>query len=285
MYTNFFAFGTLLALIVCLTDVSCQPAESCSGSPRDYCLGESSDMKAVCRNGYCYCTGQDYDYYTCLPDAYGCKIVENAATALGKPRRSKDEMPQDIYSCTPASSSEKYEVHVLSVSDITNTKTIPPTTSNATVTVISRGESDRPIILVLATIFEPVNWIFNLPANITISEVILVGGFLKESFVSGLGDQEVERKNYTWGMGWDSVVGDTVALLRQLYNRFGVVTSFTGIQQADTWTLEVSVSRQEPSTSQHHTSGSSSLFKYKTAEMLNGFLVIAVMILNKQYLL
>lgn len=114
-------------------------------------------------------------YLISSADAYGCRIVENADTALGKPRRSKNEMPQDIYSCTPRGSSAKYEVHVLSVSDITNKKTIPPTTSNATVTIISRGESNRPIILVLATIFEPVNWIFNLPANITISEVILVG--------------------------------------------------------------------------------------------------------------
>ncbi len=68
-------------------------------------------------------------------------------------------------------SSTQYEVHILSVYEVTNRR--PPRAGDATVNIISHGRSDRPIILVLGS-YEPVNWILNLPANITISKVILV---------------------------------------------------------------------------------------------------------------
>ena len=63
MYYNFLAFGILIALISCLTDVSCQ-RERCLGA-QNYCSGWG-DMGAVCKDGYCVCTGRDYDYNTCL---------------------------------------------------------------------------------------------------------------------------------------------------------------------------------------------------------------------------
>ena len=63
------------------------------------------------------------------------------------------------------------------------------------------------------------------------------------------------------------------------------MSSFTGVYEADEWTLEVSVSSSEAS--QHHTcpavSSSLSLSEYKTAGKLYGFLAIAVMIINKQF--
>ena len=71
----------------------------------------------------------------------------------------------------PDSSSRQYEVHVLSVYEVINRR--PPKAGDAIVNIISRGKSDRPIILVLGS-YEPVNWILNLPANVTISKVILV---------------------------------------------------------------------------------------------------------------
>ena len=51
--------------------------------------------------------------------------------------------------------------------------TRPPVGSDATVDIISRERSDRPIILVLVS-HERVKWILNLPSGITISKVILV---------------------------------------------------------------------------------------------------------------
>ncbi len=105
-----------------------------------------------------------------LADAYGCKIVLDADTALAKPQYNSQR--QNIYSCTPDSSSPQYEVHVLSVYEVINKR--PPTAGDATVNIISQGRSNRPIVLVLGS-YEPVNWILNLPANITISKVILVG--------------------------------------------------------------------------------------------------------------
>lgn len=49
----------------------------------------------------------------------------------------------------------------------------PASAGDVTVNVVSRGRSDRLIILVLGS-YEPVNWILNLPAGITISKVIVV---------------------------------------------------------------------------------------------------------------
>jgi len=71
----------------------------------------------------------------------------------------------------PDSSSIQYEVHVLTVYEVINRR--PPKAGDAIVNIISRGKSDRPIILVLGS-YEPVNWILNSPAGITISKVILV---------------------------------------------------------------------------------------------------------------
>lgn len=62
MDTNSFALGILIALSACLANVSSQ-RERCLGN---YCSGSFGDMKAICKDGYCYCTGQDYDYNTCL---------------------------------------------------------------------------------------------------------------------------------------------------------------------------------------------------------------------------
>ena len=60
-----YAVYSLIALITCLiVDVSCQQRK-CSGTS-NYCPGQLGDMKAVCRDGYCVCTGQNYDYETCL---------------------------------------------------------------------------------------------------------------------------------------------------------------------------------------------------------------------------
>ena len=54
-----------------------------------------------------------------------------------------------------------------------NRHTRPPSAGDTNVNIVSGGKSDRPIVLVLAS-YEPVNWILNLPAGITISRVILV---------------------------------------------------------------------------------------------------------------
>ncbi len=99
-----------------------------------------------------------------LADAYGCKIVLNADTALGKPQNN-NQQPQTIYSCTPGSSSTQYEIHVLSVYE-GSSHTRPPTAGDTPVNIV--GNSNRPIILVLGS-YEPVHWILNLQAGVTIN--------------------------------------------------------------------------------------------------------------------
>jgi len=111
------------------------------------------------------------DIFTSLADAYGCRIEINSNTTLAKPQYNKQPI-RTIYSCTPSSSSTQYEVHVLSVYE-GNRHTRPPSDGDTNVNIISGGQSGKPVILVLAS-YEPVNWILNLPAGITISRVILV---------------------------------------------------------------------------------------------------------------
>ena len=111
------------------------------------------------------------DICTSLADAYGCRIEINSKTTLAKPQYSSRQ-PGTIYSCVPGSSSTQYEVHILSVYE-GNKHTRPPSAGNTNVNIISGGRSGKPVILVLAS-YEPVNWILNLPAGITISRVILV---------------------------------------------------------------------------------------------------------------
>ena len=106
-------------------------------------------------------------------DAYGCRIEVNSDTALAKPN-NQQQLGYSTYSCTPSSSSTQYEVHVLSVYEVIHRR--PPTAGNANGNIVSRGQSNRPIVLVLAS-YEPVNWILNLPTGISISKVILVSTF------------------------------------------------------------------------------------------------------------
>ena len=49
----------------------------------------------------------------------------------------------------------------------------PPSAGDTNVNIVSGGHSGRPIVLVFVS-YEPVNWILNLTAGITISKVILV---------------------------------------------------------------------------------------------------------------
>ena len=60
----------------------------------------------------------------------------------------------------------------------------PPVANDATVNIVSHGKSDRPIILVLGS-YEPVNWILNLQADITIRKVILVSTQHAETNIIG----------------------------------------------------------------------------------------------------
>ena len=57
-------FGIFIALFVCFSDVSNQRRE-CLGNS-NYCPGQLGAMGSICRHGYCVCTGQGYDYVTCL---------------------------------------------------------------------------------------------------------------------------------------------------------------------------------------------------------------------------
>ena len=113
------------------------------------------------------------NYFISSADAYGCKIEVNSATALAKPN-NQQQQGYSTYSCTPSSSSTQYEVHVLSVYEVINRR--PPIAGNANVNIVSRGKSNRPIVLVLGS-YEPVNWILHLPVGISISKVILVSMF------------------------------------------------------------------------------------------------------------
>ena len=115
-----------------------------------------------------------------LADAYGCKILPVAKTALGTPRFTGGTL-QKLYSCVPANSSSQYEVHVLSVYKVANRRS--SITAKAKVNIVSRGKSNRPIVLVLVS-YRATNWFLNIPSNVTINKVILVSLRTYPCFVS-----------------------------------------------------------------------------------------------------
>ena len=92
-----------------------------------------------------------------LADAHGCRMEINSNKSLAKPRYN-NQPTQTVYSCTLRNSSTEYEVHVLSVYEVINIR--PPSAGDATVNIVSGGQSGRPIVLVLVS-SEPVNWILN----------------------------------------------------------------------------------------------------------------------------
>lgn len=159
----------------------------------------------------------------------------------------------------------------------------------AMVNIVSRRQSNRPVVLVLGT-YVPVNWFLNIPPDIFITKLILVGSYLNESSVRGDVNQvqAIERKSthsyIDWkaGYGNDSLGGDTAGLLKELTcNGYGVMTSFTGTHRADEWLLVVGSSndfnRQRSTQSQTRVAQcSSSVSGYGTKRFL-GFLVITLM--------
>ena len=60
-----FSLGILITLLSCLTGNVSSQLRKCLGS-RNYCPGQFGALKAVCKGGYCFCTGPDYDFKTCL---------------------------------------------------------------------------------------------------------------------------------------------------------------------------------------------------------------------------
>ena len=119
------------------------------------------------------------NYFISLADAYGCKIEVNSATALAKPRYNKRER-QAVYSCTPAHSSTQYEVHVL-VMGLGGFNNTAPRIRYAMVNIVSRRQTNRPVVLVLGT-YVPVNWFLNMPPDIFITKLILVSTLAKFPF-------------------------------------------------------------------------------------------------------
>ena len=86
-----------------------------------------------------------------LADAFGCRIEVYSNTALSKPQYN-NQPPRQIYCCTPGSSSTQYEVHVLSVYELVNTRQHTPSAGDAAVNIVSGGQSGRPIVLVFASL-------------------------------------------------------------------------------------------------------------------------------------
>lgn len=85
----------------------------------------------------------------------------------------------------------------------------------------------------------------SLPTAARLAAAAPVAYYVDKSSVSGDVNQvhAIERKSYlsSWptGYGSDSGGGDTVMLLKKIYERFGVATSFTGTYKADEWSLNL----------------------------------------------
>ncbi|XP_070570423.1 uncharacterized protein [Ptychodera flava] len=209
-----------------------------------YCPG-SFTTRAICINGFCQCLSATYDTYTCLPVVGGCEIKKNAANPAATAKLEGQD--RELYSCID-NDNDDYEVHAIGVYEGRAHRTA----TRSTVRIQKVARPDRPIVLVLAT-YEPINWVVEMPNDVTIDRVLLIAYHISDTDVVARGGaiRTVERLPYStetpYGYGNDNGGGNTAGLLLYIDGRFGPVTSFTGTYKADEWSLSVGLLAQSPS--------------------------------------
>ena len=108
----------------------------------------------------------------------GCHIQQNATDAVSRPMFGS--VLQTTYSCvnTSADKNCNYDVHVLSAhqgnGDSINWNTVLGTGDiNVDISYNGKEVSNKSLVLVLLSHY-PMNWILNVPTNVTIDKVLLV---------------------------------------------------------------------------------------------------------------
>ncbi|XP_078588481.1 uncharacterized protein LOC144869249 [Branchiostoma floridae x Branchiostoma japonicum] len=204
----------------------------------------SNVTSASCVDGFCECSFENYERYTCLPVVGSCEIRSGSPAAQAE--AFQDSEPRQTYSCV-ADDNNQYEVHVLGVyegvgrrSDVRQSN-IGAAEINVHVTA---GQVSKPLVLVLSS-YEAVNWVLHLPEDVEVHKVLLIANDIDQSSVtvrSGSVNNVQRLSARTGGVpacayGKDDDGCNTVDLLKYIGKEFGPVSSFTGAYRAGGWTL------------------------------------------------
>ncbi|XP_034301337.2 uncharacterized protein [Magallana gigas] len=181
---------------------------------------------ADCLDGVCICTlgrnnySKYYNTQNCFPEVGNCIIRENPPFALAKVETLN--FGYKLRSCV-TNDNPNYEVHVIGVYE----------RNSYNVIIRPRGETDKPIILVLLS-YHIVTW--NIDTSVPIDSIVY-SILRNDSYQlvvvlekSKCGSAKIIRFNdlpYTTGS--DTGGGNTPKLLLTLANFYGPVTSFNGV--------------------------------------------------------
>ncbi|XP_078667777.1 uncharacterized protein LOC144909589 [Branchiostoma floridae x Branchiostoma belcheri] len=220
--------------------LSCHdPRTSC----QDSCPG-SDVTGASCVDGYCECSGENYQRYTCLPVVGSCEIRWYSPTAQAS--AFLDSKPTQTFSCV-ADDNNQYEVHALAVYEGVgsgfqqNKAEAPEMNVNVYVTP---DPISKPLVLVLSS-YEAVNWVLNLAEDVEVQKVLLIAYEIDQSNVTVQSGSVSEVQRVSGGTGgapacaYGKDDGDcrTVEMLKYIGREFGPVSSFTGTYNAREWNL------------------------------------------------
>ncbi|XP_019626214.1 PREDICTED: uncharacterized protein LOC109471365 [Branchiostoma belcheri] len=228
----------------------------CTGSA-GYCRG-AQVTGARCVDGFCECSGREYQKYTCLPVVGSCAISRDSGDARAEPgiRNSRDD--GEVYSCV-ADDNSRYEVHALAVYEGYGPRRgfQQEPTGGATMNVyVTADQLTKPVVFVLSS-YEAVNWVLHLPEGVELHRIDLIAYYLAQSSVSVRRGsvKKVQRLSGRIGglpacaYGKDEGGCDTLELLKYIQEKFGPVTSFTGTYRASGWSLRIGQPPEEPTPS------------------------------------
>ncbi|XP_035673047.1 E-selectin-like [Branchiostoma floridae] len=206
----------------------------------------SNVTSASCVDGFCECSSENYERYTCFPVVGSCAIRSGSPTAQAEAFR--DSEPRQTFSCV-ADDNSQYEVHVLGVYEGVGPRSDvrQGNTEAAEMNVhVSVGQVSKPLVLVLSS-YEAVNWVLHLPEDVEVHKVLLIAYDIDQSSVtvrSGSVNNVQRLSARTGGVpacayGKDDGGCNTVDLLIYIGKEFGPVSSFTGAYRAGGWNLRI----------------------------------------------
>ncbi|XP_019626211.1 PREDICTED: uncharacterized protein LOC109471363 [Branchiostoma belcheri] len=216
---------------------------SCQGS-----CPLSDITEASCVDGFCECSGENYQRYTCLPVVGSCEIRWDSSTAQAAALH--DSELRKTFSCV-ADDNNQYEVHVLAVYE-----GVGPSSETGTAEMdvkFRTGSVSKPLVLVLSS-YEPVNWVLHLAEDVEVHKVLLIAYDIDQSDVTVQSGSVKEVQRVSGGTGgapacaYGKDDGDcrTVEMLKYIGREFGPVSSFTGRYNASGWNLKIGQAKQCP---------------------------------------
>ncbi|XP_014781873.1 uncharacterized protein LOC106877477 isoform X2 [Octopus bimaculoides] len=197
-------------------------------------------FQSECQNGVCHCQGKGYDPTSCLPIYKNCSIRRNSSNAVAY-WHQKIQETFGCHSYKEANSERNSQVYVIST--MNEWKAHQPIRLNVTEAMTRQFQ---PITLVLASYY-PAHWFIQIQSGIHLSSILQISTVHFNSGRIFLNGKEVSKQKSLLtkqrslvGYGDDRYSGHTIQLLQTVDRLAGSITSFSGSQRANFWTLDIS---------------------------------------------